>query len=275
MTITADQRRQVRALIITGMGLNCEVETAKAFEVCGATPVRVHVQDLLRDPTPMREAHILVLIGGFSFGDHLGAGVVFANRLRSHLEDELRAFVAAGKLVLGICNGFQTLTRLGLAPALDGQYLTPQVALTHNDQGTFRDAWVTLKCNPASPCIWTRGIELIPLPIRHGEGKLVTLDADTLDALEEQNLVAMRYADQSGETAREYPDNPNGSTHAIAGICDPSGRVFGLMPHPEAYLSPYNHPHWTRQKINNVLPDHGLGRRLFQNGVDFASTKLV
>ena len=172
--------------------------------------------------------------------------------------------------MLGICNGFQTLTRLGLLPALDGQYFEVQAGLAHNDQGVFRDDWVTVRANADSPCIFTRDIEVMPLPIRHGEGKFVARDAATLQRLETENLVALRYVDPlSLEAATEFPANPNGSTNAIAGICDPSGRVFGLMPHPEAYLSPYNHPHWMRQKVNGVLPATGLGLRFFQNAAKY------
>ena len=267
---------QVRALIITGFGLNCEMETAHALQAAGANVTQLHLNDLLADKSRLSEFHLLAFIGGFAFGDHLGAGTVLANRLKYHLRDELEAFIQAGKLVIGICNGFQTLSRLGLAPALDGDHFQQQVALAPNDQGVFRNAWITLRANPDSPCIFTRGIDVIPLPIRHGEGKLVPLDEEVLARLEAENLVALRYVDPtSQQPATEFPHNPNGSTNAIAGICDPSGRIFGLMPHPEAYLSPYNHPHWRRQKLNNCLPPVGLGLAVFRNAVDFARRELL
>ena len=142
---------KVKALIITGVGLNCEKETAAAFESAGATAEQIHLNDLLNGGRKLDEFHILAFIGGFSFGDHLGSGTVFANRLKFRLSDDIRAFVKAGKLVIGICNGFQTLTRLGLAPALDGKYFEQQAALTHNDSGVFRDDWVTLRANEKSP----------------------------------------------------------------------------------------------------------------------------
>jgi phosphoribosylformylglycinamidine synthase subunit PurQ / glutaminase len=259
-----------KALVITGFGLNCENETAIALRACGAQADELHLNLLIRRPERLRDYRLLAFVGGFSFGDHLGAGTVFANRVRHTLGPELQRFIDDGKLVIGICNGFQTLTRIGLVPALEGNYFQPQAALAPNDQGVFRDAWVTLQCNPASPCVFTRGIDLIPLPIRHGEGKFVVDNEETLAQLEERHLVAMRYVcPDTGRVATDFPDNPNGSWNAIAGICDPSGRVFGLMPHPEAYLSPYNHPHWTRQKINGVLPEQGLGRQIFQNAVDY------
>ncbi len=268
--------KKVRALVITGFGLNCENETAVALEVCGAAADKVHLNDLLAAKSRLHDYHILAFIGGFSFGDHLGAGTVFASRVKHHLGEELRQFIRDGKLIIGICNGLQTMARLGLVPALGGAYMQVQAALAPNDQNVFRDAWVTLKANPESPCIFTRGVDLIPLPIRHGEGKFVMLDDETLARLEKANQVALRYADPiSGKVADEFPHNPNGSVNAIAGICDPTGRVFGLMPHPEAYLSPYNHPHWTRQKLNGVLPKHGLGRQIFQNAVTFVNSELL
>jgi phosphoribosylformylglycinamidine synthase len=266
----------VNALVITGFGLNCERETAAAFELAGATATQVHLNKLIEDPSPLEDAHILAFIGGFSFGDHLGAGTVFSNRVQATLGDNLAKFIADGKLIIGICNGFQTITRLGLVPALDGQDFNQTAALTRNDSGVFRDAWITVKANQNSPCVFTKGLDELPLPIRHGEGKFVTQDADTLARLEAANLVALRYVDpDTDEPATEFPDNPNGSANAIAGICDPTGRIFGLMPHPEAYLSPFNHPHWVRQRINGVLPKEGLGATLFRNAVEFAKEELV
>ena len=187
----------VKALIITGVGLNCEKETAAAFAAAGASVEQVHLNDLLHGKRDMNEFHILAFIGGFSFGDHLGSGTVFANRLKFRLHEELQKFVQAGKLIIGICNGFQTLTRLGLAPALDGKYFEQQAALTHNDSGVFRDDWVSLKANPASPCIFTKGIEVFRLPIRHGEGKFVA-EPEVLARIEAENLVALRYCAPDG-----------------------------------------------------------------------------
>ena len=267
---------KVRALIITGFGLNCERETHAAFTLVGAEAVLVHLNDLLAEPEQLQSSQILVFIGGFSYGDHLGAGMVFANRLKHSFRPQLERFIADGKLSIGICNGFQTMTRLGLLPGLNGQYFTPQAALAHNDQGVFRDAWITVRGNPRSPCVFTRDLEMLPLPVRHGEGKFIARDAASLAELERRELVALRYVDpETGEATQDFPANPNGSTNAIAGICDPSGRLFGLMPHPEAYLSPYNHPHWQRQKINGVLPAEGLGARIFRNGVEFAARNLL
>ncbi|MDD5699190.1 MAG: phosphoribosylformylglycinamidine synthase subunit PurQ [Victivallaceae bacterium] len=262
------KKSEVKVLVITGFGLNCEKETATAFRLCGAAPELVHLNDLLSGKRLLNEFHILAFIGGFSFGDHLGAGTVFANRIKARLQDELKQFVAAGKLIIGICNGFQTLTRLGLVPALNGNIFEQEVALAPNDSGVFRDDWVYLKANPVSPCIFTRGIDLVRLPVRHGEGKLAA-DAAVLAELERRNLVVLRYAEADGSIAEDFPANPNGALHAIAGICDPTGRIFGLMPHPEAFLSPFNSPTWGREKLKGKLPSEGEGVIFFRNAVDF------
>ena len=174
-----------------------------------------------------------------------------------------------GKLVIGICNGFQTLTRLGMVPALDGNYFVQTAALAHNDSGVFRDDWCRLKANPASPCVFTKGMDTVRLPLRHGEGKFVA-DEKVLAELEARNLVAVRYVDENGSNAVEFPANPNGSLNSIAGICDPTGRVFGLMPHPEAFLSPFNAPDWTTVKATKgELPAEGEGVKFFRNAIDY------
>ncbi|MCJ8331994.1 MAG: phosphoribosylformylglycinamidine synthase I [Lentisphaeria bacterium] len=265
----------VKALIITGFGLNCQKETAIAFEQAGAEVSQVHLTDLADDHSIIHQHQILVFIGGFSFGDHLGAGTVFASRLKYQIGDELKRFIDDGKLIIGICNGFQTMARLGLVPAVDDQFFVVQAALAQNNSNVFRDDWVNLTANPESPCIFTKGCDSIELPIRHGEGKFVTLNDEILDKLEANNQVALRYADASGKATKRFPANPNGSTNAIAGICDPSGRIFGLMPHPEAFLSPYNHPQWTRNKITAGLPEKGAGTIIFENAVAYAEENLI
>jgi len=268
-------KSRVKALVITGFGLNCERETAAAFQAVGASAEKVHLNDLLDGRRRLDEFQILAFIGGFSFGDHIGAGTVFANRLKYRLREALAAYVESGRLVIGICNGFQTITRLGLVPALGGAFFKQQVALAQNAQGVFRDDWILLKANPASPCVFTRGVDMLPLPVRHGEGRFVAQDAATLAQIEAENLVCLRYADpETSEPATAFPHNPNGSVNAIAGLCDASGRIFGLMPHPEAYLSPFNHPQWQKQKIDGILPEKGLGQLIFENAVTFAAANL-
>jgi phosphoribosylformylglycinamidine synthase len=261
-------RKDIKVLVITGFGLNCEKETSAAFELAGATAVQVHLNDLIAGKRKMDEFQILAFIGGFSFGDHLGSGTVFANRVKFRLREDLEAFIAAGKLIIGICNGFQTLVRLGLVPALGQAYFTQQAALAHNDSGTFRDDWCTVKANPASPCVFTSGVDAIRLPLRHGEGKFVA-EPETLAAIEANQQVVLRYANADGSAAVAFPANPNGSLNSIAGICDPTGRIFGLMPHPEAFLSPFNSPSWTADKLAGELPAEGEGVVIFRNAVDY------
>ncbi|MDZ4199552.1 MAG: phosphoribosylformylglycinamidine synthase subunit PurQ [Kiritimatiellia bacterium] len=257
-----------RVLIITGYGLNCEAESSFAWERAGAEVSRIHLHDLLETPDRLLDFSALMVIGGFSFGDHMTSGHVFAARMQHRMGDALARFVQSGRLILGVCNGFQILVKLGLLPAFDGKIFDPKLALMQNDCGRFINTWVTLRFEPDSPCLFTRGLDRMPLPIRHGEGKLFTLDRAVLDRLETEGCVACRYADpKTGETATSYPDNPNGSLNAIAGLCDPTGRIFGLMPHPEAYLFPENHPNWDRQKLDGKLPENGLGLKLFENAV--------
>ncbi len=260
----------VRALVITGFGLNCEAETAHAFKLAGAEAEQVHLNDLIAGRRRLDEFHILAFIGGFSFGDHIASGRVLANRLKHKLREPLLKFIDDGKLVIGICNGFQTLVKLGLLPGFDGDYLTQTVSLVDNDCGTFQDRWVTLRMRPESPCVFTRGIERLEVPVRHGEGKFVCLDDAVRGRLWRERLVACQYIDPAaGEPTDEFPHNPNGSVDAIAGVCDPTGRVFGLMPHPEAYLFPFNHPQWMRRRLEGELPEHGAGLQVFRNAVEF------
>jgi len=257
-----------RVVIVTGYGLNCEAESAFAWEQAGADPEKIHFHELLENPARLLDFGALMVIGGFSFGDHMTSGHVFAERMRHRMQEPLSRFIQSGRLILGVCNGFQILVKLGLLPGLDGDYFTPRLALMQNECGSSRNAWVTLRFEPSSPCVFTRGLDSMSVPIRHGEGKLFTLDRELLDRVESFGGVVCRYADPvTGEPTQEFPHNPNGSLHAIAGLCDPSGRIFGLMPHPEAYLFAENHPHWDRQKLDGSLPGRGLGLRLFENAV--------
>jgi phosphoribosylformylglycinamidine synthase len=266
----ADARSAVRVLILTGLGLNCEAETEAAFRMVGASPERVHLLDLLDGRTERRLAdyHALAFIGGFAFGDHLGAGFVFANKIRWRLYDQLVEFVERGGLSLGVCNGFQTMVRLGILPGFDGDYRTPRATLAPNDRLGYRNAWVTLTVDPDSPCVWTRGIDRIDLPARHGEGKFLPADDDVLTRLESGRQIPVRYAGPDGARTEEWPFNPNGSPGGIAGVCDPTGRLFGLMPHPDAFLYPFQHPAWSRGRHDGTAPAEGAGLRMFANGVD-------
>ncbi len=263
--------REVRVLVLTGLGLNCEAETAQGFRMCGAQVDLVHLSDLLESQRArLAGYHIIAMIGGFSFGDHIAGGVVYANRLRYRMLDELTRFVADGGLMLGICNGFQTMVKLGLLPGFEGRFGHQQVTLTANDRLGYRDAWVRVCADSASPCVWTRGVTCMDLPARHGEGKFLARD-DVLDRLDSERLVALRYVDDQGVPTQRWPDNPNGSPGAVAGICDPSGRLFGLMPHPDAHLYPFHHPQWRRRKVSGQLSSEGEGLAIFRNGVDHAA----
>jgi phosphoribosylformylglycinamidine synthase I len=255
-------------LIITGYGLNCEAESKYAWELAGANPELVHFSDLLAQPALLRQYAGLMFIGGFAYGDHMTSGHVFAARVRHRLSGELESFIAQGKLIMGICNGFQIIVKLGLLPGLDGEYFTQKVSIIQNDCGTFQNFWVQLRFEADSPCVFTRGLEFMPLPVRHGEGKVFTLDHSLLQRLESKGCIPCRYADpSSGEATQKFPYNPNGSLHAIAGLCDPSGRIFGMMPHPEAYLYPENYPQWDLQRERGTLPPQGLGLAFFLNAV--------
>jgi phosphoribosylformylglycinamidine synthase I len=270
---------KINALVLAGYGLNCDHETAYAFELAGAKATRVHINLLINGDVNLEDFQIMVFVGGFSWGDDHGAGVIHAVRFKTHLGDKLKEFIDNGNLVLGICNGFQTLVNLGLLPGFDHDYSKRSVALTFNDCGNFRDDWVNLKVNSASPCIFTKDMDCLELPIRHGEGKFYS-DKSTIEHLVNSNQIAIQYSMPDGELANSaFPYNPNGSVLDIAGICDPTGRIFGLMPHPEAYNHATNHPDWTRQKEELKRQGkvfemgHTIGLRFFQNAVEFINNK--
>ena len=265
----------VQVLVLTGYGLNCDHETTYAFELAGAKAGRIHINSLIDGSIDLKDFQIMVFVGGFSWGDDHGAGVIQAVRLKTNIGDKILEFIENGNLVLGICNGFQALVNLGLLPGFDHDYKSRSVALAFNDCGNFRNQWVNLTINPASPCIFTKGLDQIELPVRHGEGKFYS-DEATIKRLDKNSQIVVRYAMPDGGLAEQrFPFNPNGSIYDIAGICDPTGRVFGLMPHPEAFNHWTNHPDWTRKKERlkrSKMPiDSGftLGIRMFQNAVEF------
>ena len=250
----------VPVLLVTGFGLNCEAESRHAWELAGAQPTLMHLNDLLEKPERLHDFAAFMIGGGFSYGDHMGSGLVFAHRIRHHMREDLQKFIDAGKLVMGVCNGFQILTKLGLLPALDGNYFDQTVALMHNDCGTFQNFWVTLRFESDSPCVFTRGLTTLELPVRHGQGRLLGAAPPA--------LVPLRYADAGGAT-EAFPANPNGSPGGAAALCDETGRIFGLMPHPEAFLRPTQHPDWTLRRRRGV-GGAGEGLALFRNAVEAA-----
>jgi len=253
-----------RVLIPTGFGLNCEQETAHACRLAGLEPELVHISDLAAGSVSLTGYGMVILIGGFAFGDHLGAGRALAIRLSTRLPESLGEFVDRGGLLLGICNGFQTLAKMKLLPRLD-ESPEQTVTVTRNDRGVFYDGWITLKGNPDSPCVFTRDLGTIDLPVRHGEGKIVISSPELTSAMNSAGLVPVRYVTADGTPAEDFPANPNGSPGGMAGLCDPTGRVFGLMPHPEAYHSPWLHPLWPHQERAGTLPDEGPGLLFFRN----------
>jgi phosphoribosylformylglycinamidine (FGAM) synthase-like amidotransferase family enzyme len=276
---------KVKVIVLAGNGINCEYETAYAAKLGGADHVdTVHVNELLRQGGVLDAYQLFCLPGGFLDGDDLGAAKACANRFRHarlpakeahasvHFWDELMRFIGRGGLIFGICNGFQLMAKMGLVPALDKKYGEPAVTLTYNDSGRFEDRWVHLKVNAKSPCVFTRGLERVYLPVRHGEGKLITAGAEVSRELAAKGLACLHYTDAHYRVATmEYPFNPNGSPEGIAGICDETGRLFGLMPHPEAYLHRTNHPRWTREE----LPEEGAGVAFFRNAVEYIRSNIL
>ena len=244
----------------------------QVFDMAGASSDRVHVNRLVNGEQNLSDYDIMAIPGGFSFGDHLGSGRLLGNRLRFGLREQVREFVKAGKPVIGICNGFQVLVKMGLLPGDDDVSLTQTASLALNDSGHYEDRWVTLEVDPKSPCIWTNGIERIRVPVRHGEGKFVTDDKEMLDRWDQRGQLAVRYADPDSEypsladDVLPYPISPNQSWRNIAGVCDPSGLVFGLMPHPEANHSTWLGATWTREEIEH---GEGEGMTIFRNAVEF------
>jgi len=271
----------VKSIVISGNGTNCEREVANACKLAGSDVNEiVHVAELLSGRVSLDAYHFLHLAGGFLDGDDLGSAKAGANRLRhasvtgseEKLADQLQRFIADGKLVMGVCNGFQLMVKMGLLPALDGDYHSQSATLSFNDSGKFEDRWCYLNVDPGSPCVYTKGLEKLYFPVRHGEGKFLAND-ETLSAIEAKKLAVIRYSTPDYDNATmDYPFNPNGSQNAIAGICDESGRLFGLMPHPEAYIHRTHHPRWTREP---ELPEEGMGLWLYKNGVDFIRNELL
>jgi phosphoribosylformylglycinamidine synthase subunit PurQ / glutaminase len=251
---------KVRALIMRAPGTNCDEETAFAFQKAGAETSLVHVNRLINRTELLSSYQIMVIPGGFTYGDDIAAGKVLANELRVKLNDDIHKFIEKGGLILGVCNGFQVLVKAGLLPKPltgDASLLT----LANNDSGKFECRWVYMRANRKSNCIFTRGIDRLFLPVAHGEGKVV-VTAVVLPSLN----IPLFYTDASGNTGAGYPSNPNGSMNDIAGVCDDTGRVFGLMPHPERHVLGTQHPQWTRLGVKK----HGDGFRFFQNAVEWA-----
>jgi phosphoribosylformylglycinamidine synthase len=244
------------ALIIRTAGTNCDRELAHAFELAGSETRTVHLSKLIDSPQMIAEFDLIGFPGGFSYGDDIAAGRILANRIRHRLWEPLKAAAERGVPMIGVCNGFQVIAKMGLLP--DPAVGKQTVTLADNTCGRFIDKWVPMVADPASVCIWTKGLSTFDLPIAHGEGRLVCADDSVLEQLKANNQIALRYAPGK---------NPNGSTDDIAGICNATGTILGLMPHPERFTDPTHHPTWTRRG-DDWLTQTTDGLRFFQNAVE-------
>jgi len=253
-----------KALVLRAAGTNCDRETQYALELEGFEAERIHVNRVMETPRLLKDFQFLVIPGGFSYGDDVAAGKILANQMLHRLAEALNEFLADGKLALGICNGFQVLLKSGLLPW--GRVVASEAGrdatLAWNDCGQFVDRWIHLRSD-SEPCVFLQAGEVISLPIAHGEGKFVPRDEAVLQRLRDSGQVALRYVGADGSAAKNG-ENPNGSVDDIAGLCDPTGRVMGLMPHPERFLETTHHPQWTRKDIPRAD-----GRLFFRNALEY------
>ena len=250
-----------KVLILRTAGTNCDYETDYAFQLAGASTSLIHINQLINNQVCLTDYHIMAIPGGFSYGDDIAAGILLANELKFKLIDKVTEFVDRGGLILGICNGFQVLVRSGLLPRINSQHNNQQATLAMNTSTKFECRWVNLQTDK-NISVFTKGLKnKLYLPVAHAEGRFIASDT-ILDQLEANGQIVFRYV------LPGYPHNPNGSHRNIAGVCDPTGRILGMMPHPERYLIRHNHPRWTREN----LPEEGDGLAIFRNAVDYAST---
>ncbi len=256
--------KKVNSIILSTGGTNCDAETAFALKKSGSSADLVHINALKRDKGLLDKYQILAIPGGFTYGDDIASGKILANEIRSSLKDEILNFISKGKLVIGICNGFQVLVKMGVLPNIkNGSQFEIEATLSLNDSGSFMDKWITLRKNISGKdiCVWTKGLpERINVPIAHAEGKFIPKNDSVLKALRDNGQIVFR-----------YEENPNGSIDDIAGICDPTGRILGLMPHPERHITYLQHPNWRR----GITEDMGIGLEVFVNGVTFARENLL
>jgi phosphoribosylformylglycinamidine synthase subunit PurQ / glutaminase len=257
-----------KALILTGYGINCEEESAKVFEMKGAQAKIMHINDLIENPKQLDDFQIMAFPGGFSYGDDTGSGNALANKIKNNIWDEIRSFAQKDKLIIGICNGFQIITNIGLVG-------DQKVALMHNATARYECRWIHVK-NTSEKCIWTKDIDTLHIPVAHGEGNFYT-DPATLETLKQNDQVAFQYINEDGSPAnQDFPQNPNGSLEDIAAICDPTGRILGMMPHPERFNCFFNEDNWNLKKEKHIrenpeksLPEEGDGLKLFGNAVKY------
>ncbi len=254
--------KKPKIIILRTAGTNCDKETASAFKMAGGESELVHINELVRDEKFLKDYQILAIPGGFTYGDDIASGKILANEIKYKLNKDLKNFINSGKLIIGICNGFQVLVKAGILPGINSGAM--EATLSFNDSGSFIDKWVYLRTTNderrTTKCVWAKNLpETIYLPIAHGEGKFIPKNKDVLNNLRKNAQIVFRYA-----------DNPNGSIDDIAGICDTTGRVLGMMPHPERHVIGTQHPRWTREG----LKEFGDGFAIFKNGVDYIKEKL-
>ncbi|MDR3330700.1 MAG: phosphoribosylformylglycinamidine synthase I [Endomicrobium sp.] len=259
--------KKIRVLILRTAGTNCDYETQTAFELCGAFVERIHINSLNDKRDKIFEYDILVFPGGFSYGDDIASGKILANEIKNKFGDKVKKFALSGKPIIGICNGFQVLLKMGLLP--DPVFFEQTSTLYYNDSGKFECRWVYLKIEKKvkneSNCIWTKNMpDLISLPVAHGEGKFIMNDKKLLNSLNTNNQIVLKYSTKNGDEPK-YPLDPNGSVKQIAAICNTKGNIFGLMPHPERYVFALQHP--AKERIDSS--EYGFGKIIFQNAVDF------
>lgn len=264
---------QPKALIITGYGINCEEETAFVFKKAGAIAEIVHINDLIDNTKKLEDYQIVAFPGGFSYGDDTGSGNALANKIRNNFEERILKFAEKDKLIIGICNGFQILSNIGLVPAVDLKYGERQIALMHNSTARYECRWVNLKVT-SKKCIWTRDLETLHCPVAHGEGNFYA-PPEVIEKLKTNDQIVWKYIKEDGSPAnQELPFNPNGALEDIAGVCDPTGKILGMMPHPERFNAFTNEDGWelTKEKLireGKPLPQKGLGLKVFENAVSY------
>lgn len=268
--------KKVKVIVLRTAGTNCDTETAFAFTSFGARVDSVHINRLFNGEVRLRDYHILAIPGGFTYGDDIESGRILANELNLKLGSDLCRFIGDGKLIIGICNGFQVLVKSGILPGpLNNKEekvhdSSQKVTLTNNDSGKFEARWSYLKVEGNS--VWTEGLDdIVYYPVAHAEGKFVPLCKDIPSRLKENGQIAFRYSNANIEKPN-YPENPNGSIDDIAGITDRTGRILGLMPHPERYFLFTQHPYWTRLNNNGR---YGQGAKIFENGVNYVKKNLL
>ena len=258
------QQKRVKVLVLRTAGINCDAELVTAWQLAGAETDLLHINELAEATDKLDRYTILAIPGGFAYGDDLGAGKLLANELLFRLKEPFQRFVESGRPVFGVCNGFQVLAKTGLFG---------DVTLLPNAVGHFECRWVNL-AGAGSNSPFLRGIDRLYLPIAHGEGQVRLGSNETVEKLSQNGQIALRYTDESGDHSAAYPWNPNGSAGNIAGITNLTGTVFGLMPHPERYVSPLQHPRWTRRRVENDVPTEGEGLKIFRNAVNYAGHEL-